>query len=419
MPAGEITIKQDVGTYSPVYNKLEVSCESTNKNATDFKYIFEIVTTLHGTFTYYVTPEPTLSHGSLEFSRVLQGFIIEKINAYGSTAPFTQGLDEMIIEYHIEYGEQFLDGGVITDYKDLTTGTTKYTWDASFIEHEWITQRNESFPFYTWVMNTAGGSNNEFLTNYKTPKVGITDLGWTYLMTDTVSDVDYLEVKTYDSAGALIQTVTANDGSSTLVPGRIKAVATSPQSLNNIAVLASGAQPVITSSVDYYTVQIFEGTPTAISELLTFTIEDCTRYEKYRLHFLNELGGFDSFNFTLRNQKSSRAKRKSYTRAETVITSTGIDYSHENIGSLDYYVRSGDKIKLRSDYLTDAENTWLKELIESPNVLWETTDTLGVTVFYPVKVMSNNWTGKKQSIDKLFNLEIDVELALENTRQRR
>jgi len=414
-----ITIKQDVTTYMPVYNKLEVMADSTNTGQTDFKYIFEIVTALYGTFTYYVTPEPTLDYGIQEFSRVLQGFITEQINPYDSTAPFTQGLSPMILEYHIEYGEQYDVAGTITDFKDLTTGNTKYCWDASFKEHDWITQRNTLFSFSTWICNTAGGSNNEFLTAYKTPKVKLTDLGWTYLMTDTVADIDYVEYKTYDSTGALIQTATANNGSSSLTPGKVKSVASSPQSINNIAALASGAQPVITSSVATYTVQVFEATPTAVTELLTFTLQDDCRYTTYRLHFLNRLGGFDSYNFTARSQKSSTTKRKSYTRAKTVVASGGITYSHENIGSLDYYVRTNEKIKLRSEYLTDEELVWLEELVESPNVLWETTDSEGTTLFYPVKIMTNKWTQKLTEIDKVFQLEIDVELALQNTRQRR
>ena len=86
---------------------------------------------------------------------------------------------------------------------------------------------------------------------------------------------------------------------------------------------------------------------------------------------------------------------------------------------MDYYVRSTDKIKLRSEFLTGEENTWLKELIESPNVLWETTDTDGNVVFFSVKVTSNNWTRKEILLDKTFILELDIEVSLQNTRQRR
>ena len=415
-----ITIKQDVPDYAPVYNKLEVSCLSTNVLNTDFKYIFEIVTTIYGTFTYYVTPEPVLAHGTQEYGRLLQGFIKEVIAQSVSTSSFTQGTDAMILEYHIEYGEQYDVAGTITDFKDLTTGTTKYTWDAAFNSNEWIDQITDATPFNGWLMNTVNGTATEFLTSYKTPTVDITDLGWTYLLTDTVNHIDYLEVKTYDSAGVLIQTVNSNNVSSGSVNGKVKSVATSPQSLNNIApALALGSQPIITSSVATYTVQIFEATPTAVSELLTFTIGECTRYGKYRLHFLNKLGGFDSYNFTARSQETASTKKRSYTRAETVIASGGITYSHEGVGSMDYYSRNTEKIKLRSDFLTDTENVWLRELVDSTNVLMEKENTLGVVQFYPVKVVTNNWTRKEILLDKTFTLEIDIEMSLQNTTQRR
>jgi len=331
----------------------------------------------------------------------------------------------MILEFHCEYYEGWNVAGVFTvDPNTLgaLVGKTSYVWDASFPEHRWITRINDPKPFVPWIMNVANGDTTQFLTNYKTPTVDLTDLGWSYLLTDTVTEIDYIQIKTYNAAGGLIQTVESVDVSSGLVIGQIKSVATSPQSLNNIApALQAGAQPIITSTVASYTVQIFNnvGTPAAVSEVLTFTIGDCTRYEKYRLHFLNELGGFDSFNFIARSQKTSTAKRKSYTKAENVIVTAGLTYSHEDLGSMDYYVRSTDKIKLRSEFLTDEENTWLKELIDSPNVLWETTDTDGNVVFFSVKVTSNNWTRKEILLDKTFTLELDIEVSLQNTRQRR
>jgi len=241
-------------------------------------------------------------------------------------------------------------------------------------------------------------------------------------LTSNPAEIDYIQIKTYDSDGVLIQTAESKDVSSTATAGFIKSVSTSPQSLNNISpALQAGAQPIITSSVATYTVQIFDdvAAPTAVSEILTFTIEEDCRYETYRLHFLNELGGFDSYNFRARSQRSRSTKRKSYTRANTVIASGGITYSHEDIGSLDYYVRSKEKIKLKSDFLTDSENEWLKELIDSTNILWETTDTNGAVLFYPVKGLTNVWTEQVNTIDNLFQLTFDVELSLENTRQRR
>ena len=419
-----ITINTDFQDYSPTYNRVEADIISSSvAGKVNFQYVVDVVTTIHGTQRFLIPPRPNNNHGIIKVGRYLAGFIIEQIAPYDSTGSFTQGLTEMIIEYHCEYYEGWdVAGAFIVDPNALgaVVGKTAYVWDAAFPEHRWITRMNNITPFTPWVMNTTNGATTQFLTNYKTPKVDLTDLGWSYLLTDTVTDIDYVEVKTYDSAGALIQTAQSANVSNGLTIGKIKSVATSPQSLNNIApALLAGSQQIITSSVATYTVQIFESTPTAVSELLTFTIGECTRYEKYRLHFLNELGGFDSFNFLARSQQKSTVKRTSYTKAQDVITAGGLTYSHEDLGSMDYYVRSTDKIKLRSEFLTGEENTWLKELIESPNVLWETTDTDGNVVFFSVKVTSNNWTRKEILLDKTFILELDIEVSMQNTRQRR
>jgi hypothetical protein len=422
--AQTLTIKTNPPDYAPVYNILECCVYDTDgakRVNTNFSYVFDVVTTLYGTHRFIVKPETVLSYGTQDMSRLLQGFITESIAPYDSTVPFTQGLEPMILEYRVEYYNAWDVAGVFTvdpDSNGALVGKTTYAWCGAFDSHERITQINLGTPYNNWVMSVANGSDTSFLTAYKQSKVQLTDLGWTWLLTSNTAEVDYVEYKTYDSDDNLIQTATANDSSLSLVPGKVKSLATSPQSINNISVLASGAQPIITSSIAYYTVTVFEATPNAISETLTFTLQDNSdcRYQTYRLHFLNELGGFDSYNFTARSQQSSTAKRKSYTRSQTVIASSGITYSHENIGSLDYYVRTGKKIKLKSEFLTDDENTWLRELIDSPNILWETTDSQGATMFYPVKMLTNNWTDKKNTIDGLFQLELDIELSLQSTR---
>jgi hypothetical protein len=56
-------------------------------------------------------------------------------------------------------------------------------------------------------------------------------------------------------------------------------------------------------------------------------------------------------------------------------------------------------------------------LVDSPTVYLEFTKLKGGRDFKSVRVTTNKWTQKKTSIDKLFRLDIDIDLGLENKRQ--
>lgn len=425
--ASNISILTTPAAMSPVYNSLEI-CVKENDAASlamaGYKFVIDIETETLGTTRYLVAPEPVLSLGFKDAGQVLEGFIVERIAQFNSAASFVFGQDRPIIKYRFNVFSGWNVAGVFTVDPDGVGAVSTafiYAWSASFGYHDWVDQFNAANPFNTWLCNTANGSNAELLTTYKTPKVSINDLGWTYLLTDVPTDAKLLEIKTFDSAGALIQTAqSVNAVGTSITAARLWSIATSPQSLNNIGpALLLGSQPIITASVATYTIEIQNAAFNPVSEILNFTIEEPCRYEIFRLQFLNKLGGIDSYNFSSRSVKSSTASRKSYTRGGTDITSGGIQYKHEDNGTVDYFIKSRNRIKLQSDYLTVAENDWLEELIQSPYVLLEFTDLSGVHNFKQVKVVTNDWVNRVLEIDKLFRLTINIELAHENFRQRR
>ena len=67
--------------------------------------------------------------------------------------------------------------------------------------------------------------------------------------------------------------------------------------------------------------------------------------------------------------------------------------------------------------MTQAEHDWLQDLVDSPTAYLEYVKLDGNKDFKSVKVMTNKWTQKIESIDKLFRLDIDIDLGLENIRQ--
>ena len=416
-----VTIKQTLKDFSPAFNDMELLVSSNQSSSVNFKYVFEIYVDTVLVATKKSLPEPVSGNklGYCDVNEIVGSYIETQIALYNSDLAITTALASPIVLVEVRIGEEYGTTPVIYPYS-ATTGS-KYAWAASFDYVEWVSrvQFSASGAFSPWLL--TGATTRHFLTNYLTPKVSINNLGWAWIMLDKAADPAHVEIKTYDSAGALIQTVNADTSVvTTLTADKIQSVAIAPQSLNNInpTLISLGAQPIITSSVATYTIKVLTSALSPMSETITCTIEEPCRYDQYRIHFLNKLGGFDAFNFNSRNQLSSTAERKQYEKHINRLSLTGIERAQEYDGKQDYYVRTQDSLKLRSDYLTNEENEWLKELINSPQLYLEYQDG-DERNFKPVRMLTNNWEDKDISIDKLFKLEIDVEFSHANRRQRR
>jgi hypothetical protein len=151
----------------------------------------------------------------------------------------------------------------------------------------------------------------------------------------------------------------------------------------------------------------------AVSEKMHFDITSECRYEVRRLEFLNSLGGFDTFNFTKVSRKSETIERKFYKQNADNMVAGVIDYSLADKVKTQYYTKSSPKIKLNSDNLSVDVYNWLLELIESPEIyLWENGERIAI------QNITSDWEEKRADTDSVFNLEIDLELGIDNYRQR-
>ena len=425
-------------TYAPAYNKIQCCIRETN--GTDLaKDGYQFVIDINwdngdtsGTERFYVPPhvDTLLSDkGFLDFSRFLDGQLKEKIvnpDLVSSVNSFFEGQPAFILEYTIDCYQGWDVGGVFTVDPDtegaVSTGNL-YAWDGVFDHHPWVDQMNAGSPFNTWICNVTNGTAGTFLSADPSRKVRLLDIGWTYYLTDTLADIDELHIRTYDSDGGLIGSfIAANPNPQTQMEEKLSRVSSAPASLNLIpgGQLTLGAQPIVTSAVASYTLQLKNTAGAAASEIITFTINEDCRYETYRIHFMNKLGGFDAYNFMSYSKETTKITRKQYTKDETIISdSGGIEWYNVDNGRTDYLVKYRDKVKLKSDYLTDDEVTWLKELATTPQAYLEYTDLSGTKNLKPVYITAKGYKNVINENDKLFQLEIDMELAHQNIRQRR
>ena len=132
-------------------------------------------------------------------------------------------------------------------------------------------------------------------------------------------------------------------------------------------------------------------------------------YTGTRFAFLNELGGYDYYSFDLADTKQDNITRQTYEQTFPNYTTGGasVPFNKSRRGSKIYSISYEETRRAESNYLTQEEADWLRELVESPNVfIQEGTD------FLPIVITSTNFTYKTNPrSQKLYTLSVDYKMS--------
>lgn len=416
-----ITILTDLEDYAPVYNDMAVTVTSTNRLSPSFRYIFDVYITGVASFKRFkIDPEPLSGQelGIFDVHRVIEAYVksyILTIDPAGFTGAFTPML-ESITEYQIKYGEEYrlTINDPIVEYPDDVIGTTKYAYESSLPFDEWV-----DFDFDDIDLTVNG---QWLTTNKDLNRIDYDTVGYSGVISSDETIPEYLEIKTYDSAGVLIGTWQAQNLNPVVYQSKMLLVSTGTFNLNQITSgLTLGAQPIIAGTEASYTLQVLDAGFVAVTGLLTYTIEEQCNYPLQRLMFENKYGAFDSFTFNLISRVTNNIQRKSFKFNPTLVDGSGnLLYNHANRTNVDYLIKSSKEISLNADWITEEENVWLQELVESPEIYLQGITSKGVHQLYSVKgIKTNSYPIKTQKVDGLFNVDVIITLSNENYRQRK
>lgn len=249
-------------------------------------------------------------------------------------------------------------GEVTNHFRISGTSSEFYTWNAT----RQYTEREKSYLPY--LLGTTPNTLGSFLTNYNTASKSIRlDDYETLSMILPTSPLQpyYLMVKTYNSSGTLIGTYGITQSTNTY---RKLDVGVGPMNLINAGIPFISSTG--TNAVDNYEVYIKNTSNPLlgnVSETKKFKIENqCSNYEKQRIVFLNRLGGFDYFNFTLDSKRSLAISRTEY---EKILD---WNYTIGDRGKSILAQKAEIKMTLTSNWITEKESQWLEELLTSPEV---------------------------------------------------
>jgi len=157
-----------------------------------------------------------------------------------------------------------------------------------------------------------------------------------------------------------------------------------------------------------YTIQVKTSADVILaSKTFTYTPQ-CSYYSTIRLHWLNKLGAFESFNFIRNSRQSETIERKQF-KAPLPISYLKSDRLKTN-----YNTTINDTINIQSDWITEEQSLLLEQLSTSPIIYLERSSTN----FVSVNISNQNYETKKFLNDrKLFNVSFDIEYTYSRYRQ--
>lgn len=408
-----ITVLQEPEEFMPGYNDQVFVVTSDHKTEQNFRYIADIY--IQGTGTYErlkLFPDPTYGNAAFPVGRIVENFIshdIEK-NLHG----FQQNINSYS-RYSVKFGEEYgLSSSGTTVYPNQVTTNTFYAWNGILDHFGLIDYQNASQNPYI-----AHDDTTKFLTD--APSSGVirsNEDAWLYMMANISNGARRMHIVTYDVSGNIIQTFEYQNPYRNLLStnDRFLRFGCGTRNLNLLdsSGVVTGSLPVITDSVDRYSVTLHNVIPT--TETKWYLIRDtCTRSTTYRFHFLNAKGGFDSFTFIRGSKVDADITRSKYKKLVGGLTSSSTyGYSKKDRGSVQYNTVLKDGFKVKSDWIKEDVCTWLEQLVSSPEVYLDDPDH-GLV---PVNILNKTYEFKQDSQEKLINLELEWEYAFDRYRQR-
>ena len=334
-------------------------------------------------------------------SRILQTQIAPNIAIPSANHDTLFACADMSYDYRLFIREEIKNAQGVYEYADSIITNLKTAWNGVRNTIDWL-----NFD-YTDYYNAVTGK--KFLTDApRTQYIDSDQSAFLYFLSSATS-IDSIALKSYDSSGLLsagVINISQVQKFNRIAVGTYDIVNSdaSTWSLGNPATFLNGAT--------YYTVRI-EGTGVS-SESVTFNVnQTCSKYEPIRLHWLNRLGGFDSFNFNMKSMEETAITRASYKQEHHRFNGTNYLYDSMSRGVTDYHVMTQDKLTVNTPFLTEAESVWMNDFASSPVVYQEVNNELVAMSGKPKMI------AKQTSLnDKLMQYTFELDYSLTNNRQR-
>jgi len=380
-----ITIYDEPQLIAPAGNPLVFTFSSDQTAQPNFSFIVEV----------YIDAQLRLTQEVFrQFNTLGRIDVCEAVQSVVANPEITTAIEynatNSMVEYYIKVYEKY---GSTPTIQDDDTSATLLAFNGALEYREWVNFNYDDYD--PWQTNFA-----KFLTYFPRSKRALCGMEENFYLgyfEQTGAQTATLVVNLFDINGSNIAF-----GSYNITESEFVILNVGPQVIiDNTAI-----NQVDFDDCYYYTVYV-ELTDIATETFTIYMDLDCKRYDTYRLHWLNKLGSFDSFTFSLVSTEAANVQSYGYQRDPGVWDGTSYTYPLYAGQAINFAKTKTETLTLNSDWINQDIQQWLvKSLYDSPLVYLERENG---TEFEPVKVTNSNYTLKQRRRDGLIQETINID----------
>lgn len=166
----------------------------------------------------------------------------------------------------------------------------------------------------------------------------------------------------------------------------------------------------------FWTIVGVDGSDVEVTAKYGFYIDEDCKYNPVHVYWLNQMGGWDSYSFIKKNERSIDVEKKRYKtylgNYNTADVTTPFDTKNYSRSLNEREPITKTFINLTSDWITESEYKWMKDLFYSKSV-WMVDDNVDGFNILPVVVEDTNYLMKRERNSKKYNQTLRLQLANE------
>ena len=170
------------------------------------------------------------------------------------------------------------------------------------------------------------------------------------------------------------------------------------------------------NDTQFWTIVGVDASDVEVTAKYGFYIDEDCKYNPVHVYWLNQLGGWDSYSFIKKNERSIDVEKKRYKtylgNYNTADVTTPFDTKNYSRSLNEREPITKTFINLTSDWITESEYKWMKDLFYSKSV-WMVDDNVDGYNILPVVVEDTNYLMKRERNSKKYNQTLRLQLANE------
>jgi hypothetical protein len=182
----------------------------------------------------------------------------------------------------------------------------------------------------------------------------------------------------------------------------------SSQQIQQVPLFPSSVGFPLSTASEFYTIQAFANA-TPLGTPITFFYKCKQKYPNVRIKWKNRYGQFDYFNFDMVSKRSFSTTAKGYQPQLGTWDGATLAYNDSDSSNLNYIVDSKQSISVNTDWIPEAYNEILKQLLVSEEIY--IVDNEGTGRLTPITIATESVTFKTGVVDKTIQYAFEFDLG--------